>query len=167
MPNLAILASRETSWPCARAAAWRTTMNLRNGCRISPSRSGTGSAPPSRQPCSRSQAAHRSLHRQAGRRIDLWRRGLPRRSADLGLLLIATGADGRGIHAHPRQTPHPQKSFCRMVVRCFSGGCSATSANAISAPAERASGRPSRRSFVCFAMTATKFDEPQRRVANG
>jgi selenium-binding protein 1 len=46
-------------------------------------------------------------------------------------------------------------------------GCSATLANAISAPAERASGRPSRRSFVCFALTATKFDEPQRRVANG
>src|SRR5262249_26252689 len=50
VPNLAILAPRETSWPCVRAAAWRTTMNLRNGCRISPSRSGTGSAPPSRQP---------------------------------------------------------------------------------------------------------------------
>ncbi len=49
------------------------------------------------------QVPHRSLHRQARSRIDLRRCGLPRRSADLGLLLIATGADGRGIHRNRRQ----------------------------------------------------------------
>jgi len=59
------------------------------------------------------QAPHRSLPWQAGPRIDLWRGGLPRRSLDLGLLLIATGADGRGIHAHLRQTPRTRTCFCR------------------------------------------------------
>jgi hypothetical protein len=39
------------------------------------------------------------------------------------------------------------------------------SANAISAPAERASGRPTRRSYVCFALIATKLmsrNDPSR-----
>jgi hypothetical protein len=78
--------------------------------------------------------------------------------------LVPMGAEFMRIHAKRRTLKSPSAGW---LWRCFSGGCSATSANAISAPAERASGRPSRRSCVCFALTATKFDEPQRRVANG
>jgi membrane protein len=53
------------------------------------------------------QGAHRPLHRQTSPRIDLWRGGLPRRSADLGILLVATRADGRGIHARLRPPTIP------------------------------------------------------------
>src|SRR5215831_1253027 len=105
-------------------------------------------------------------------RVDRWH-AKARTAASLVVLLIwvyyssqlvPMGAEFMRIHAKRRTLKSPSAGW---LWRCFSGGCSATSANAISAPAERASGRPSRRSFVCFALTATKFDEPQRRVANG
>src|SRR5262249_47297674 len=53
-------------------------------------------------------------------RIDVWRGGLPRRSADLGVLLLAARTDGRRIHARLCETPHPWKyiGFQSSADRC-------------------------------------------------
>src|SRR5215470_3870918 len=94
------------------------------------------------------QAAHRALHRQARPRIDVRRGGLPRRSAHLDILLIATGADGRGIHAHPCQTPRAQEYFLLPVIGQSNRTVVALTITSTSPPGEAHMQPPSWRCFL-------------------